>query len=102
MAVKIIDEERIKRTLDRTDHARLSEADVRVLKKLRVDIESSMSKLTEYLNTVEVRMKIRPTPTVEATSRPEHDPHPHAIADTDGCSKDWKELPANERPRRFG
>lgn len=66
MAVKIVDEERIKRTLDRTDHARLCDKDVKALERVEADIKASIAKLTEYLGIIKVRFRCRPTPTAEA------------------------------------
>lgn len=74
MAVKLITEDRIKRTLDRTDHARLCDKDIQSLKRLLSDLDSSIAKLREYRDTVESRMKHRLLPITEAKSRPEVGP----------------------------
>lgn len=103
--VELITRERVERAMARTDHARLSEGDVKTLRKLLADIESSQVRLDEYHDAVESRLRHRPTPPVEATSRPERksieeelagqlespqsfkSPHPyHSGAGKDGCT----------------
>jgi hypothetical protein len=71
MAVKLITKERIERAMTRTDHARLSDKDVRALRRLQAEIESSVAYLSEACDAVDSRIAHRKPKTVEATSRPD-------------------------------
>lgn len=71
MAVKLIAKERLERTMTRTDHARLSAADVRVLNKLAADVDASVSLLLEYGDAIKSRLSRRPNAEVLLAESPQ-------------------------------